>query len=550
MLCGGMQAGEAMATQVQVAVGGAEVEDFQRMLKGLMTPSAYPHAVADVHHIETHISHVLLAGDFAYKFKKPIDLGFLDFSTLARRRFCCDEELRLNRRLAEDIYIDVLSVTGTPDSPRMGGEGPVLEYAVRMHRFPQESLLDRQQVSEDLMRRLAELVADFHARIPVADPASEFGTPSAVLAPMLENLEQVRARVRLPENLVRLERLERWIRERWALLIPTIEQRRRQGFVRECHGDMHRGNIAVVGDAIHVFDAIEFNPNLRWIDTASEIAFLVMDLEQAGDTGPARFLLNRYLECSGDYDGLAMLDFYKVYRAMVRAKVLAIRLDQGHLEPGEAAADRRECARYIQLAESYSRPHTPRLIVACGLSGSGKSRLSCRLREAIPLIHLRSDVERKRLFGLTETTRSLSGVDNGIYFPAATDWTYDRLYRLAGRILASGYDVLVDASFIARDRRLQFHRLARQHRVPFAILALDAPLDLLRQRVVRRLAFGEDPSEANLAVLDRQYLSRQPLGEDELAYAIPIDTSCAPSFGEILKRVEAVFERDPADEAA
>ncbi|MBK1717719.1 AAA family ATPase [Thiocystis violacea] len=525
-----------------------KLDDFPALIEGLMRPEAYPHPAESIEPIETHISHVLLAGDYAYKLKKPIDLGFLDFSTLERRHHYCEEELRLNRRLAPELYLDVVAVTGSADRPRIGGEGPILEYAVRMHRFPQSALLNRQTPTGELMIRLAELVAEFHAGIPVADVEGDFGTPEAVLEPMLENLAQVRSRAIRPENLGRLERLEAWTRKRCRELTSVIAQRRAQGFVRECHGDMHRGNIALVGDRIHVFDAIEFNPNLRWIDTASEIAFLVMDLEQEGEEGAARLFLNRYLERSGDYGALAVLDFYKVYRAMVRAKVLAIRLGQADLTPAEDAAIRRDCTHYLTLAETYTRPRRSHLLIACGLPGSGKSRLSCRLREVLPLIHLRSDVERKRLFGLGELARTTSRLNNGIYFPSATDWTYDRLHRLADGILASGYDVLVDATFVARPRRERFHDLARRHRAGFGILALEAPLDVLRERVMRRLACGEDASEASLAVLERQHASRQCLSERERTHAVIVDTSREPSFPEVLARIRDVLERDSAAE--
>ncbi|ADC61978.1 bifunctional aminoglycoside phosphotransferase/ATP-binding protein [Allochromatium vinosum] len=519
-------------------------DDLSLLIAGLRHPSAYPHEADSVEHIETHISHVLLAGEYAYKFKKPLDLGFLDFSTLERRRHGCEEEVRLNRRLAPDLYLGVVTVNGSLDAPRIGGPGPVLEYGVWMRRFPQSALLDRQPVTSELMTRLAEHIAEFHADIPIAGPNSGFGTPARVLEPMLENLTQIRVRLDSPEDLARLEALESWSRNRFEALTPVIEKRRAEGFVRECHGDMHRGNIALVDGRIRIFDAIEFNPNLRWIDTASEIAFLIMDLEQEGERGAAQRFLNRYLERSGDYGALAMLDFYKVYRALVRAKVLAIRWGQDDPPFAEAQALRDDFARYLELAQSYTWARRRHLLIACGLPGSGKSRLSSRLREALPMIHLRSDIERKRLFGLGELARTASSIDRGIYFPRATDWTYERLHRLADGILASGYDVLVDATFIARQRRERFAALARRHRAGFAILALEAPLEVLRERVMRRLAQGADVSEADLSVLECQHASRQPLSELEHRRALVIDTSRDNAFSEILARLRTLLDAD------
>lgn len=521
-----------------------EAVDFPLLIAGLLDPRAYAHPVDRVGHIETHISHVLLAGDYAYKLKKPLDLGFVDFSTLERRHFCCEEELRLNRRLAPDLYLDVVPVTGSPRSPRMGtvpsAEASVLEYAVRMHRFRQAALLDRNPLDPDLVDRLAERIVAFHGEIPAAPTDSPYGTPSAVLGPMIENLRQVRQRAEEPDRVGQIERLEAWTRRRWAELTPILEARREEGRVRECHGDMHRGNIALVGRELLIFDALEFNPALRWIDTASELAFLIMDLEEAGELASARLLLNRYLELGGDYEALQVLDFYKVYRAMVRAKVLAIRLGQPELSAAEVSLGREECARYLALAESYTGVRRPRLLIACGLSGSGKSRLGRRLRETLPLVHLRSDVERKRLFWLTADARTTGAPGTGIYFPEATDWTYERLRRLADMILASGYDVLVDATFLTRARRGAFQRLAEARGAGFAILALDAPMDVLRRRVIRRLEEGCDASEASLAVLEHQRQCCECLDDAERALACMIDSSQPPPFEVVLERIETL----------
>lgn len=518
-----------------------DVDAFPRLIEALMRPDAYPHPADPVEHIETHISHVFLAGAFAYKLKKPIDLGFLDFSTLERRRRCCEEELRLNRRLAPDLYLGVVAVTGTAIAPRIGGPGPVQEYAVQMRRFPQEALLDRQELSGELIDRLAEDVAEFHARLPVADTESRFGTPEAVLAPMIENLVQIRACALEPYPRDCLERLETWTRGRWHALIPMIERRRRNGYVRECHGDMHRGNIALVDGEIRIFDAIEFNPLLRWIDTASEIAFLIMDLEESGAAPLARRFLNRYLERNGDYELLSLLDFYKVYRALVRAKVMAIRLGQAGRDPAQQVLDRGTCRRYLELAESYTATRMPRMLIACGLSGSGKSYLARQLREALPFIHLRSDIERKRLFGISESVSTRASLDAGIYFPTATEWTYARLLRLAEAILGYGYDVLVDATFISGARRACFWDLAERCRIQAAILALDAPVEVLRERILCRRAENKDASEADVQVLERQRLALEPLAPEERARALFIDTSRAQPLAEVLARIDPVF---------
>jgi hypothetical protein len=518
-----------------------DADTYPRLIAGLLQPQAYPQragaTAAPVDHIETHISHVFLSGDHAYKLKKVIDLGFLDYSTLERRHFCCEEEVRLNRRLSPDLYRGVVAITGSPEQPRMGGDGPVLEYAVDMGRFAQDTLLTRVTLTPDLIDRIATRVAVFHEQIPRADPLGPFGTPTAVLSPMLENLQQVRARIHDPAVADRLDRLRTWTLERWQTLTPAIVHRLETGRVRECHGDLHRANIALAHGEPLFFDGIEFNPGLRWIDTASELAFLIMDLEEAGTPGLAGRLLNQYLEHTGDFGALEVLDLYKVYRAMVRAKVLAIRLDQADLTAAERATERCDCARYLGLAESYTLTRRPRLLIACGLSGSGKSTLARRLSESLPMIHLRSDVERKRLFGLPGETRSDAGRGAGIYFPQATAWTYLRLQCLAGGILACGYDVVVDATFLTRAGRATFQNLARRWEAGFAIIALMAPLGLLRTRVAQRLAAGSDASEASIAVLEQQRAVWERPSLAERRSTIIINSTDLPPLPSIVRQI-------------
>jgi hypothetical protein len=265
-----------------------------------------------------------------------------------------------------------------------------------------------------------------------------------------------------------------------------------------------------------------------------------MDLEEAGEPGLARRLLNRYLEVGGDYGALRVLDFYKVYRAMVRAKVLAIRLGQPDRQGQSGVRERRDCVRYLALAESYTRTRRPRLLIAHGFSGCGKSRMFCSLREVLPAIHVRSDVERKRLFGLRPQERSNIRIELGIYFPQANEWTYQRLRALAATILECGYDALVDATFLARGYRAAFQNLARQRGAGFAILSLDAPIEVLRQRVACRLAAGDDASEAGLGVLERQRSANEPLTPEEQGSALHIDSTQTPPLMEILERIAAL----------
>ncbi len=500
-----------------------------RMVEALQRPEAFDHPADPLQHLQTHISHVLLAGDYAYKIKKPLDLGFLDFSTLERRRFCCEEELRLNRRLAERIYLGVVPITGSVEAPRFGGGGEVLDYAVRMRRFPQDALLSRRGPAPAIIDRIADRAAEFHAAIPAAASDAPYGDPEAVFFPMQQNFDQIRPLLGDDaRELARLDPLEAWTGERYRSLHDLLGARKAEGHVRECHGDMHLGNIALVDGQVVIFDGIEFNPDLRWIDVMNEAAFLVMDLEQAGHAGLARRFLNRWLERTGDYAGLPLLDFYKVYRALVRAKVTAIRLAQPDLPAAERTSVLAEYGRYVALAEGYIQPRGARLILTHGLSGSGKTRLGQALLEATPLIRIRSDVERKRLFGLAAEARTGAPLEGGIYTPEAGRRTYARLRELARPVLAAGYPVLVDATFLRAGDRKAFAALAREEGVPWTLLDLEAPLEILEARVAGRLTEGSDASEAGIEVLHRQAATRDPLDPEEIRHAVRLDTSEAP----------------------
>lgn len=502
----------------------SQVESQQALIAALQDPAAYPHPVCAVQTVQTHISTVLLTGEYAYKIKKPLDLGFLDFSTLARRKHFCEEELRLNRRLAPQLYLEVVGFAGSPTAPAIGGPGEPFEYAVKMRQFDQDQLLDRVLARGELdpavLDEVARRMARFHAQAAVAGEDMPFGTPEAVLAPMTQNFEQLRPLLSDPARLDQLARLEAWTLARHAELAPLLAARKRDGFVRECHGDMHLGNIALLADGVAIFDGIEFNDYFRWIDVMSEIAFLTMDLDDRGAQALSRRVLNAYLEESGDYAGLALLRFYQVYRAMVRAKVSSIRLAQGGLAEEERARILKAYQGYADLAEQYTTMACPALLLTHGVSGSGKSTIAQALVEQLGAIRIRSDVERKRLFGLEALARTKSELDAGIYSAQASEQTYARLAELAETVVAAGFTVVVDATFLRREQREPFAALAAARHIPYAVLSLEADPELLRARVSARYGQGKDASEADLRVLEKQLAQAEPLGGDEPAVLI------------------------------
>ncbi len=492
----------------------------------LACPGCFPHATDDIEHIETHISHLLLVGDTVYKIKKPLDLGFLDFSTLEKRRHCCEEELRLNRRLAPEIYLDLVGFRGTPQQPRLDGEGVVIEYAVKMRRFQQRELLSQTPPDQAELSELARQIAGFHQRIPRAPADSAWGSPEAVLRPMEENFRQIRE---LKHPLLESERLgglQNWTESFLAGARTLLEERREAGKIRECHGDLHLGNITRFEGRLMPFDGIEFNPALRWIDTLSDLAFLLMDLQHRGLTQAAAQLLNDYLEQTGDYAGLPLLPFYMLYRAMVRAKVCAIRFTQPAIGKEEASEVLDEYRRYLNLAESVTAHPPAVLLLTHGVSGSGKSYVAGWLAEQLMAIRIRSDVERKRLYPGEDTQAR-----ERRYAGSATETTYAHLRGMVRRLLRDGFAVIVDATFLRQAQRQPFYELAQALDTPLLILDCQAAEPVLKARIAQRKAEGGDPSEADLAVLRLQQSQQEPLSEQERRQAMVIDSVDFPSPG-------------------
>jgi uncharacterized protein len=487
----------------------ASVEDQRRLVMAIGLPF-----------VETHISYVLLGGEHAYKVKKAVNLDFLDFTTLEKRRFYCQEELTLNRRLAPSIYLDVVAIAGRADAPVLGGTGSPIEYAVKMRQFDQEGLLSRILARDELtsgrVDEIAEEVASFHSRTARATPGAPYGDPEHTVAPARQNFSQMLEVVRDPADLATLERLRVWTEDEAGRCFEAFQSRKRDGFVRECHGDLHLGNIALVDGKVTLFDCIEFNASMRWIDVMSDVAFLVMDLRDRKRPDLAARFLNAYLEMTGDYGGLAVLRFYVTYRALVRAKVGALRLGQARSEE-ERRDLTTEYRGYLSLATSAAeRPH-PGLLITHGVTGSGKTTRAQAVVDSIGAIRIRSDVERKRLAGLQALARTSSTIGGGLYSSDRDRQTYESLAERARTVLRAGYTAIVDAAFLQRWQRDLLKRVAADLQVPFTIADCSAPEPVLRDRVMKRLEQARDASEATIDVLEYQLAHADPLSSEELA---------------------------------
>lgn len=496
-----------------------------KLIQALQDPALYDHPVTGFQVLETHISWVILTGDYAYKIKKPMDFGFLNFSTLERRQHFCEEELRLNRRLAKELYLDVLPITGTPEEPSIGGSGEAIEYAIRMRQFDQDALFDARQeqgtLEPSLLATLARQVAEFHDTLPSVAAGKDLGTPEAVYAAMQENFDQIRPLLTDQALLTQLDNLEDWTRTTFERQRERVQQRHQDGFVRECHGDLHLANITVFNDQVTIFDGIEFNEPFRWIDVINDLAFLLMDLESRREYALANLVLNTYLEYRGDYDALTLLPLYKTYRALVRAKIALFTLGNPSLTDVEKEGLKQRYRDYADLAESYGDIPNHYLLATTGLSASGKTCVSAAMAGELGLIRLRSDVERKRLFGLRPLDQSRSPQGGNIYTPEANARTYQRLAELSATLLEAGLSVIVDAACLREVERTLIAEVAETHSVPFALLHCEAPEALRRQWIRNRTG---DASEATEELLDAQQSWFEPLTQDEKTHTIHIHT--------------------------
>lgn len=510
----------------------------QTLLTALQNPALYDHPVTGFTLMETHISWVLLTGDFVYKIKKPVNFGFLDYSTLKQRAHFCAEELRLNRRLAPGLYLDVIAIRGSEDAPRLDGDGPIIEYMVKTRQFRQQDLLGNMQRAGELapthIDSLAATLAAFHGQIERAPLESAWGQPDQVHAPVAQNFEQIRPLLNDPADLAQLEQLEQWAHTTFQRLIPQLAQRKADGLIRECHGDIYLDNVTLFDGQVTLFDCIEFNDAFRWTDVMADVGFMAMDLEDRGLPDLSQRFVNGWLEHTGDYAGLAVLNYYKAYRAMVRAKVALLGLgpDLSEQQRAEVMARYRS---YAALAESYTEIPRRFGLLTHGLSGSGKSTLSQQLVSRLGVIRVRSDVERKRLFGNDTDSR----LDADLYSSDRSQQTYTRLAQLAAQILAAGYPVVVDATHLQRAQRQQVRQAIEEQGAPCLILHCQASLDTIEIWLNERQRKGGDPSDADIHVVRQQLQQLEALEEDELQITLTVNTEQRDSIDQLTEQLRA-----------
>jgi uncharacterized protein len=509
-------------------------------VKQLLRADAFPHSVSNLELRETHLSWVILTGALAYKIKKPVQFDFIDASTIQRRQHYCNEELRLNRRLAADLYLSIVPISlDSIGLPRIGiSTGAIVDYAVCMRQFDSSSelatLLEQNAVVSTEMAHLARLLAMFHLSAAVSSGMPGEKTQSTY-DNVFSNLDALLSQAQDFEPLPGLERLADWTKEQAQSLEMIVTARARDGWVRECHGDLHARNIVRWRNRFLPFDCLEFDPELRSIDVMSDLAFLVMDLLSYGRDDLAAVLLNEYLEITGDYDGVRVLPFYAVYRALVRAKVDALMTRQ-HTD--HLCGFQRRLRRRVRAALAWlDRPRSA-LILMHGPSGSGKSWLSERLVSSLPALRIRSDVERKRFQAREDVTQS------DPYTAAVNHRTYARLLECAESGLQAGFNVIVDAAFLDPADRELFLGLAGRLRRPCAIVSCQADPATLTARIQERALQGTDPSDADRRVLELQLSAWRPLDDSEHAHAIFADTRHPQTVRQVSAELRARISSD------
>jgi uncharacterized protein len=501
----------------------------QQFLKSLLIPEAYPEPTFSVRLLQTHVSFLFVTDNFVYKIKKPVDFGFLNFTTIDRRRFYCNEEVRLNRRLCPEIYLGVVEVRESAAGATFCGEGKVIDYAVKMKRLPEERMLDRMLAEEKVtaadIRKIARTVAEFHLHARRGGEIAAYGSAESVRRNWDENFQQVGELMDISPAKRDLDVIRKWVETFLADNEEIFAERAERGYIRECDGDIHLENVCLT-DPVCIFDCIEFNDRFRYIDTAADIAFILMDLDYHGKRIFADIFLDEYTSATGDRECVRVLDFYKIYRAVVRGKVESLKLLDPNIPESEKKRSGEKAARYFRLARGYVvRPGLgPNLIITCGVTGTGKSATASALAFSLGTEIASSDAVRK---GLAKTPRGKHRLDEygtGIYTPAFDEATYRELLSRSEQALKTGRSIIADATFRRKGDRIRFRNLAARYAAPFYIIHTDCPDKLVKQRLDERNRNPEEISDGRWELFHQQKDQFEPPGDEE-GIVINLDTS-------------------------
>jgi aminoglycoside phosphotransferase family enzyme/predicted kinase len=500
-----------------------EIIDF------FLDPASYDHEVGEVVHRQTHVSHLFFAGDYVYKLKKPVDMGFLDFSTLAKRRSAAVAEIKLNRRVAPDIYLDLVAVHRSDDGGlRFSSPTTVEEVAVLMRRLPDERrlsrLIERADADAAMLRNLGRLIADFHRRAASSPEIERFGSLETIRGNWEENFAQTEPYIDRTISRDAWMRCKEEIKRYMRVYADLFEQRVREGHIRDCHGDLQTDDTFIdeTTGKVHVLDCIEFNERFRYSDTVSDIAFLSMDLRYRRADQLAAALLDAYYEHGDDEPIPSLLRFYECYRAYVRGKVRSFVADQPEVSAEDRAAATQEARRFFELSLADALRLRPQLVIVSGLMGSGKTRQSEELARRLGASVVHSDVVRKELAGIDPRDERKVPFGEGIYSSDWTERTYRALIDQARSELARGNSIVLDASWSNPGYRARAREAAREREALFIIVECTAPDDVLRSRLRRP---SRSITDGRLELLDDQRSAYRAPEREEADRLVRVDTS-------------------------
>jgi aminoglycoside phosphotransferase family enzyme/predicted kinase len=507
-----------------------------KMVQALLEPKAYPEPTGKVKLVQTQMSFVFLTDNHVYKVKKPVNLGYLDYTTLEKRRFYCHKEVELNRRLCPDVYLGVVPITQKQNSFFIAGQGKAIEYAVQMRRLPQELMMDTlltsNRVSPEMMTKLAQKLATFHEQAETNKRISTFGSLDTISQNADENFSQTEKYIGNTISPKSYRHIKAYTDNFLKENAPLFRKRIQDGRIRDCHGDLHAAHICFT-NGICIYDCIEFNDRFRYADVASEVSFLAMDLDHYGRADLSRLFVSAYISLSRDRELLELLTFYKCYRAYVRGKVESFKLDDPYITEEEREETLEKASGYFDLAFSYVKL-APSLLITAGLVGSGKSALAQALAKRLGLVVISSDVTRKRLASIPETEHRFEEFDAGIYSPEFSRKTYDAMLTEARNILIEGSSVIIDASFIKAEQRLKAKRLAQELNAGFFVLECALDEELTRKRLAERLKQGS-VSDGRWEIFSQQKEQFEPVVEVPPQNRVIIDSS--QSIDKIVRQV-------------
>lgn len=496
------------------------------LINALQKKSLYSHAVTDFGLIQTHLSWVILTGEYAYKIKKPLNLGFQDFTTLAKRKHYCELELSLNKRLAPHLYCGVIPISGSPTEPSINDPKNPIEYAIKMRQFKQENMLcaiaQNGKLNLRMIKSIAHQLAQFHQAADVASSDSHYGTPKSITAPMLDNFDAL-----LDMPFTRswhdlLSQMRAWTEQSSMQLTTYLQQRKQAGFTRATHGDVHLGNIVLINDKPVIFDCIEFNEDFRWTDTWNDVGFLFMDLCHKGCHDLAYSFINHYLEKSGDYEGLILLPFFACYRAMVRAKVMGFQMMQTDENTAQYQQLKQDLADFLELAATFTQHKQPNLTITVGISGTGKSSYTEKMMAKGKYIRLRSDVVRKQMFDLPIYEPTPESLKGKVYSKDTSEKVFQQLRQYAKLYLNFHHNVIIDATCIKKWQRDLFLSLANELNSQFSMLVFETNLHEIEKGIAKRQQYKQ-ASDATLDIAKSQLEQFDCLDENEQSYAIMIN---------------------------